>query len=113
MISDGQQKSKDLLIRINDQYKRVRLDEIYYLQSEGKYVTVHIDNRNFSIRTSLKKIEKILSYNFVRTHSSFIVNIDKVNSIRNRDNTIVLTNDVELSFSRTYKEDVLQHFHLG
>ena len=104
---------KDFLIRINDLYKRISCDEVFYLQSQGKYVSLFLENREYSFRGTLKELEQALPANFLRTHSSYIVNLDKISHIRNADNTIGLTNDKEISYSRTHKDNLLNQFIVG
>jgi len=113
MTSPLKQSTKDFLVKINDVHKRIRLDDIFYLQSEGKYVSIIIENRSYSFRSTLKKLEQLLPDNFARIHSSYIVNLKKISVIKNQDHLIVLSNNVELAFSRTYKESLLSNFLLG
>lgn len=113
MFNLREQSSKDFLVRINDVYKRIKLDDIIYLQSEGKYVSLILNERQYIFRSTLKTLEQILPSNFLRAHSSFIINLDKVVSLRNQENIVVLTNGTELAYSRTNKEKILSHFLVG
>ena len=113
MKTSIEKPSKDFLIKINDVHKRVKLEEVFCLQSEGKYVSLILENRRYSFRGTLKQLEQVLPSNFVRTHSSFIVNLDKISTIKNQENLITLTNDFELSYSRKYKDSLFENFLLG
>jgi|GEM_PF-6012119 len=103
---------EDILIKINDRYKRIRLEDIEYIKADGKYVTIHLSNRHYSLRSSLKGIALMLPDYFIRTHSSFIVNINMIESIHIIEQNIELLNS-NIPFSRKYKVDLLKRFHLG
>lgn len=103
---------EDILIKINDRYKRIRLESIEYVKADGKYVSIHLNNRHYSLRSTLKGIKLLLPNCFVRTHSSFIVNVNKIESIHILEQNIELINS-NIPFSRKYKGDLLKRFHLG
>ena len=51
----------------------------------------------------MKEIEsKLLNKDFIRVHRSFIVRVDKINSIE--DNYVVI-NDKEIHIGKSYKEE--------
>ncbi|MBT8233899.1 MAG: hypothetical protein HKO66_10195 [Saprospiraceae bacterium] len=103
---------EDILIKINDKYKRIRLEDIDFIQSDGKYITLNLGKRKFSLRNTLKGIELILPNYFVRAHSSYIVNLNKIESIHIAEQNVELTNS-SIPFSRKYKSNLLNRFHLG
>ncbi len=105
--------SKDFLVRINETYKRIALDDIYYLQSEGKYVNLFIESRRFSFRSTLKKLVNELPPNFLRVHASYIVNLKMITEIKNSEQLIILSNGNELAYSRTYRDSLFENFLLG
>jgi len=104
---------KNFLVKIHDVHKRICLDEVYCLKSEGKYVSLILETRNYSFRGTLKTLEQVLPEKFIRVHSSYIVNIDKIKVIKSQENIIVLENDFELNFSRKNKDDLFAKFLLG
>ena len=71
-------------ISIKADYKTtlVRISDIVYLESEGEYVRLHLDNRS-TITTlfRLKNMEAALpSEMFMRVHRSYIVNLQRIRS---------------------------------
>ena len=107
-----QGKKEDILIRISDKFKKVRFSDIEYIQADGKYVTLNLGDRTYSIRSSLKAMLMILPVYFIRIHASYIVNTDKIESILVPEQNIELTNG-SVPFSRKYKSSILDRFHLG
>ena len=61
----------------------VKLDEIIYLQSEGRYTIFHLTDGNEIVATkNLGEYEAMIQeHNFFRIHNSYIVNLSHVSSI--------------------------------
>ncbi|AMR30193.1 DNA-binding response regulator [Mucilaginibacter sp. PAMC 26640] len=73
-----------LFIKVEYQLVRIALSDILYLESLKDYVKVYLHNAEKAILTlsSLKALEeKLPSKRFMRVHRSFIVSLDKINSI--------------------------------
>ena len=69
----------------------------------GNYVRVNTNAEKFTVLTTMKEIESKLSIKeFVRVQRSFIVRIDKINSIE--DNYVII-NDKEIHIGKSYKEE--------
>ncbi len=107
------QENKDFLVKINDTFKRIKLEDIVGVKSEGKYVSLVLDNRNYIFRGTLKDLENQLPSNFVRSHSSCIININKLQEVKSKEHMLVLSNNIEFCYSRTYKNNVLKSFLVG
>lgn len=64
----------------------IRRDDIEYLEAARNYVTVSTGERDFLVRNTLAKLEQQLAPGqIVRTHRSYLVNIDKIREIRATD----------------------------
>mgnify|MGYP000794498885 CR=1 FL=1 len=71
-----------LSIKADYKVSLVRISEIVYLESEGEYVRLHLDDRS-TITTlfRLKNMEAALpSEMFMRVHRSYIVNLQRIRS---------------------------------
>ena len=61
----------------------IRRDDIECLEAARNYVTVSTAERDFLVRNTLNKLEQQLAPGrIVRTHRSYLVNIDKIEEIR-------------------------------
>jgi len=107
------QSSKDILVKINNSYKRIKLEDIYYLKAEGKYVGIYLKDRNYSFKSSLKNLETTLPHFFVRTHTSYVANISKIQSINTADSIITMDNGNVVSLSRSCKGNIFDKFLAG
>jgi len=62
--------------------RRLKLDEINYVEAKGDYVKIYQNEKAYSIYSSLKSIEeKLPAKTFIRVHRSFIVNIGRIDTI--------------------------------
>lgn len=81
--------SEFVFIRDNGVLKRIKTDEILFLEAMGDYVKLHTPQKYYAIHTTLKAVEEKLSAGrFMRVHRSYIVALDKIEAIE--DGTIVI-----------------------
>lgn len=78
-----------VFIRDNGVLKKIKVDEILYLEAMGDYVKLHTVQKYHAIHTTLKAVEeKLPAAKFMRVHRSYIISLDKIESIE--DGTIVM-----------------------
>lgn len=78
----GSQKDEFIFIRDSSVIRRVKLNDICYLEAQGDYVKIYLIDRVHSIHSSLKSVEdKLPADTFSRVHRSFIVNLSKIDTI--------------------------------
>ena len=91
---------------VKSEYKilRINLGDIKYIEGMREYVRIHIENqRPVMALMSMKKIEAFLpGERFMRVHRSYIVNLNKVNSIERM--RILFEPDIRIPVSEQYKE---------
>lgn len=79
-----------VFIRDSGTLKRIKLDEILYLEAMGDYVKLHTPQKFHAVHSTLKAIEERLpNAKFMRVHRSYIVALDKIDSIQ--DGAIVIS----------------------
>lgn len=80
---------------------RVRLESVSHFFSKGRIITVTAQQDDLSFYGKLDDLEKTLpSYMFLRTHQSFVVNLDYITSF-NKD-YLILKGEVQVPVSRKY-----------
>ena len=81
-----QPKSQEdtITVKIDLMPRRLLLDDILFVQSDGDYVVIHLtDGQAPMVLMTLKALEKKLPYgHFCRIHRSYLVNIDKVEGMK-------------------------------
>jgi hypothetical protein len=95
----------------------IRRHDIEYLEAARNYVTVSTGERDFLVRNTLAKLEQQLAPGqIVRTHRSYLVNIDKIAEIRTTDTgsyEIHLESGKTVPLSRGYRDKFRSLFQEG
>ena len=97
--ADRPAKLQRLPVQRGDETLLIPLAEICYFEAAGKYSYAHTRDRRFLTNFSLGQLEERLSEaGFIRTHRSYIVNVDRVRKVT-RDKTkgtcVVMADDAE------------------
>lgn len=83
-LSTKSKKSKSyIFVRADYRLNKIRVNDIYYLEAKKDYVTINTTDNVYTVHATMKDMIKVLPEDlFIRTHRSYIVNIDKVFSIK-------------------------------
>ncbi|MFN5786520.1 MAG: LytR/AlgR family response regulator transcription factor [Flavobacteriia bacterium] len=99
-----------LCIPTNNGFEYIPVIEIEYLEADGSYVKIYcINNRSKTVSKNLKYFENALADcdNFIRTHRSFLVNLDYVTNYSKSDGGfLVLKRNVQIPVSRERKQAI-------
>lgn len=72
-----------IFIRDSNIIRRVKVDDILFVEAMGDYVKLHIAQRFYAIHTTLKTVEERLpSSKFIRVHRSYIASLSKIDTIQ-------------------------------
>jgi len=103
---NGLNEDHSLLIKSDKTLHKIASDKILFIEAFGDYVKVYLEDRYLLTNSTFCKILKLLPENkFVRTHKSFAVNLDKIDSIKG--NQISVANHI-IPIGQTYKESFLK-----
>ena len=98
-------KEQDYIF-IKSGYKsiKVKLDDILYIEGLKEYANIFSENKKYTMLERLKNLELTLPSNkFIRVHKSFIVAIDKIDSIYGN---IIELKKKNIPIGRTYKKEI-------
>jgi DNA-binding LytR/AlgR family response regulator len=109
ITEDTAKKSNDyIFIKRKKQLEKVKISDIFYIEADGKYAQIYMIDRKYLVRMSLKEVLIRLNSNqFIQTHRSFVVNMDKIKSVDLQDSVIILEN-MHVPISRREREMVLE-----
>ena len=97
-----------LVIKMNGHVFFIKAEEIDWLEAEGNYVRLHAGKESYLLRDTISALESQLDpKKFIRVHRSAIVNIDRITELQpwfHGEYRIILTEGVQLTLSRTYRE---------
>jgi len=95
-----------LFLKAEGKLEKILFEEILYIEGMENYVVVHMQGRKIITHSTIKAIlEKLPGGNFIQTHKSFIVSIDKIESIAG--NTLHIKKH-EVPVGRTWRENVMK-----
>ena len=90
-----------IFIRDSNIVRKLKLDDILFAEAMGDYVKLYTAQKFFAIHTTLKTVEERLPPNkFIRVHRSYIVAIDKIDTIQ--DGALII-NGKPLPVADTYR----------
>jgi DNA-binding LytR/AlgR family response regulator len=92
-----------IFVKVETKMIRVELDDILYIEGLKNYVSIYTKTQRIVTLQVMKQLEEILPPNrFVRLHKSFIVAIDKINSIERQE---IHIKDRVIPIGITYQEN--------
>jgi DNA-binding LytR/AlgR family response regulator len=91
-----------IFIKVETKMVRVELDDILYVEGLKNYVSIFTKTQRIVTLQTMKQLEEILPPNrFVRVHKSFIVALDKINTIERQE---IYIKDKIIPIGITYSE---------
>lgn len=94
-----------LFVKTTQRIVRININDITYIEGMRDYVRIHMDNEEslMTLITMKTMINQLPSSSFMKVHRSFIVNLNKVNTIER--NRIIFGKNTYVPISDAYKED--------
>lgn len=100
----------DLYVNIDRRLIKIDIPSIYLIEAKGDYILVKTEDKNFTVHSTLKKIEdKLPEQTFLKVHRSFIININKIIDIE--DNSVLIKKDV-IPVSRSNRPELMKRLNL-
>lgn len=88
-----------IFIKTGYEEEKVMLAEILYLEAEGNYITVVLENKKLLTRQTMTDILQLLpAHQFVRIHRSYIIPLGKIEKI-SRQELVVAGFTIPVGFS--------------
>ena len=107
---EKQQAGDDFYININKCLIKIDIQSIFLVQAKGDYIYLKTDNKNYTVNSTLKKIEeKLPDHMFLKIHRSYIININKIIDIE--DNSVLIEKDV-VPVSRSNRPELMKRLNL-
>lgn len=107
--------SKRMVIKSMGKIHFVDLHDIYWIEAYDYYIKIHVAERYYLVRKSLKSMEQLLpSSDFFRIHKSSIINVRHLSELESKNNgdySVTMLNGKQLNLSRNYRsclEQLLQ-----
>lgn len=78
-------------IKTRQRLEKVATNEVLFLEADGHYCQIHIKEKKFLVRIPMLELSKRLPEDlFLQTHRSFMINMEKVDSLDLQDSVIII-----------------------
>jgi len=105
-------RAKHFFTKVGNKLRRIHLQDVRFIEVEGKYSAIHVGERKYNVKASLKDLLlKLPLEDFVRVSRNYVINIDRVNHIDTFQFIIKIDND-EIPISRTYKDELMKRIQM-
>ena len=95
-------KGETIFIKSDSKLVQINTHKIFWIEALGNYMRVITEDGKYTILSTMKDVaSKLPSDEFVRVHRSFIVRLDKIESIE--DNYIIINNN-QINIGKAYKD---------
>lgn len=111
-VIENKSTTDSIYIRTNSRLKRIKFDEICYIEALRDYIVISTATENYTARINMKEIGRYLpDRDFARIHKSFIVRLDKIYSIK-YVSLIVEGSMKELPVGNFYRKDLYSRLNM-
>ncbi len=91
-----------IFIKTGTKTMRVELDDVLYIEGLKNYVSIYTKTQRIISLQTMKQLEEIFPLNrFIRVHKSYIIALDKINSIERQE---IYIKDKVIPIGSTYSE---------
>lgn len=100
---------ESLFVKVDSRFINIDFKDIKLVEAREDYVTIHTDQKRYTIYSTMKKLEKKLPENFMRVHRSYIVNLNRVEAIE--DNLLAIEKHL-IPVGGTYRERLMTRLNM-
>jgi Response regulator of the LytR/AlgR family len=102
--------SDHIFIKCEGKLVRLNNDDILFIESMGDYVKFVTPDKKYITHNTIKNLEeKVNRQCFIKVHRSYIININKIDDIREND---LYIKGNEIPVSKAHKSDVLKRLNI-
>lgn len=100
----------EFYVNIDRRLIKIEFDTVTVVEAKGDYILIKTENKNYTVHSTLKKIEDKLPKDlFLKVHRSFIINTKKIIDIE--DNSVLIAKDV-IPVSRANRPELMKRLNL-
>lgn len=95
-----------IFVKADNKLEKVRFDEILFIEALENYIGIYTTDKKLITHSTLKAFqEKLPQQRFIQPHKSYLVAIDKINSI---EGNVLHIQQYHVPISKYQKEEVLE-----
>jgi len=97
-------------IKDKNLYHKAKISDILFIKSEHVYVELYMQNgKKHLIRSTMNDFVESLPKNFFRTHRSYTINLDYLDTINSR---YVIIHKEEIPIGKNYRDDLMRQISI-
>lgn len=100
VLNAGEESEKTLKFSFNRQDFNISLSKITFIECNRNKITIHTNNGNYAVISTLGNIENQLDENFIKCHQSYLVNLAYISNIEMGDFLLATGERVPISRSK-------------
>lgn len=101
--------NNSFFVKDGDYFTKLNFDDIYYLEADGSYCNIFTNKKKITLSSNLNHFQNNhKNPTFVRTHRSYIVNINKVEGF---DKDSIIINSKVIPISKSYQKEIMKFFN--
>lgn len=95
-------------IKIDNKKTIIDENEVLYIKRDGMKLIFHTKSRDYETYSSFNKIQPCLPDNFIRSHKSFIVNVNNIADLNCVENTVFFDSNSICDIGPKFKKDLIK-----
>jgi len=109
---NSQFDKKKITINTDGKLLFLDVDDIVYIESDGNYSTLFLQNQKKIVLTKkLKEVNAMLpEHYFFRIHNSYIINLNKIQAFIKNEGYVIMNSGQKIPVARQRKSDFLEKF---
>lgn len=109
--SKAPEEDKYFFVKCGQQYEKILLDELLYVEAMQNYIHLHTARGKFTTLLALKNVLKELpEEHFLQVHKSYIVSIKSVETL---EGNMIWIGDQQIPISRSFRSEVEERILKG
>lgn len=103
-------KDKTIFIKTESKLVQINTEDVLWVEALGNYMRIFTPNGKYTVLSTMKDIAaKLSSGDFARVHRSFIVRVDKIETI---EDNYILINQKQISIGKAYKDGLSKRLNM-
>ncbi len=93
--------------------KKICIGDVLFISSERNYLVYHLRDSEIRVRGKISEMEnKYITYDFIRVHNCFLVNMKNITFIDYPNNEIKFKDNSIINIGRSYKQNLIEKYTL-
>ncbi len=107
---EAKEEDQQLYINIDRRLIKIEIPSINLVEAKGDYILIKTKEKNYTVHSTLKKIEeKLPNELFLKVHRSYVINLKRIIDIE--DNSVLIGKDV-IPVSRSNRPELMKRLNL-